>query len=180
MITPNLNCWEGRYYPRNSRKTIQNTPFQQHTIFTNTEMLWGGFFFFFLYNFFYNKFFFQPRNSLICMLNILSLITTFTEMWYPKIWIRCWDWWLLNGHLLYGSTHYCVGDVEYADVQVRLPPRHRGAPEHLREDVLPGISYRKYTHNSEIYTSQKSAIFNEGNTQKKILAIFLHKNICPT
>ena len=25
-------------------------------------------------------------------------------MWYPKILIRCWDWLLLNGHLLYGST----------------------------------------------------------------------------
>ena len=31
-----------------SRKTIQNTPFQQHTIFSNTEMLWAVFFFFFL------------------------------------------------------------------------------------------------------------------------------------
>ena len=27
---------------KKSRKTIQNTPFQQHTIFSNTEMLWGG------------------------------------------------------------------------------------------------------------------------------------------
>ena len=25
-------------------------------------------------------------------------------MCYPKIWIRCWHWLLLNGHLLYGST----------------------------------------------------------------------------
>ena len=32
------------------RKTIQNTPFQQHPIFSNTEMLWGGFLF--MYNFF--------------------------------------------------------------------------------------------------------------------------------
>ena len=36
-----------------SRKTIQNTPFQQHTIFSNTVMLWGGFLFLFLYIFFF-------------------------------------------------------------------------------------------------------------------------------
>ena len=48
-----------------SRKTIQNTPFQQHTIFSNTEMLWGGFLFLFLYIFFHLK------NSLFCVLNII-------------------------------------------------------------------------------------------------------------
>ena len=37
-----------------TRKTIQNTPFQQHTIFSNKEVLWGGFLFLFLYNFFFN------------------------------------------------------------------------------------------------------------------------------
>ena len=42
-----------------TRKTIQNTPLQQHTIFSNTEMLWGGFPFPFLYIFFYNTFFFN-------------------------------------------------------------------------------------------------------------------------
>ena len=87
-----------------TRKTIQNTHFQQHTIFRNTEMLWGGFLYLFLYNFVYYMFFFQLKNSLFCVLNILPLITASTEMWYPKIRNRCWEWWLLNGHLLYGST----------------------------------------------------------------------------
>ena len=46
-----------------SRKTIQNTPSQQHPVFSNTGKLWGGFHFLFLYNFFYNTFFFQFKNS---------------------------------------------------------------------------------------------------------------------
>ena len=87
-----------------TRKTIQNTPFQQHTIFSNTEMLWGGFLFLFLYNFFLQYVFFSIEKFVILRVNILSLINASTEMWYPKIWIRCWNWWLLNGHLLYGST----------------------------------------------------------------------------
>ena len=80
-----------------SRKTIQNTPFQHYTIFSNTEMLWDGFLFLFI--FFSQYVFFQLKNSSFCVLNILSLITASSEMWLPKIWIRCWDWWLLNGHL---------------------------------------------------------------------------------
>ena len=93
----------GPYRSFQTRKTIQNTPFQQHAIFSNTEMLWVGFFFCI---FFLNNTFFSLKNSLFCVLNILSRNTASTEMWYPKIWIRCWYWWLLNGHLLYGSTPF--------------------------------------------------------------------------
>ena len=115
---------------RYHRKTIQNTPFQQHTIFSNTEMLWGGFLFLFLYNIFYNTFFFQLKSSLFGDLNILSLITASTEMWYPKIWNCCWDWWLLNGHLLYGSSwkpwmhlsKLCKGRGKYQQCTLRIYP----------------------------------------------------------
>ena len=41
----------------NSRKTIQNTPFQQHTIFSNTDIFGGGFLFLLLNNFFTVRFF---------------------------------------------------------------------------------------------------------------------------
>ena len=55
-----LPCLSGRVVPR---KTIQNTPSQQHPVFSNTGKLWGGFHFLFLYNLFYNTFFFQLKNS---------------------------------------------------------------------------------------------------------------------
>ena len=91
-----------------AHKTILNTPFQQHSIFSNTETLWGVFFFFciffFTIRFFSIEKFVILKNSLFCMLNVLPLITASTEMWYPQIWIRYWDWWLLNGHLAHGST----------------------------------------------------------------------------
>ena len=72
---------------------------QQHR---NVVVLFS--FSFSVYIFFFSKFF-QLKNSLFCVLQILSLITASTEK-YPKIWIRCWDWWLLNGDLLYGSTPF--------------------------------------------------------------------------
>ena len=59
-------------------KTIQNTPN------TNTEMLWGRFLFLFLYNFFLQYVFFL-QNFLILRLNILSLITASTEMWFEFV-----------------------------------------------------------------------------------------------
>ena len=40
-----------------SRKTIQNTPSQQHPVFSNTGKLWGGFIFFFCIIFFTIRFF---------------------------------------------------------------------------------------------------------------------------
>ena len=52
---------------KKAHKTIQNTPFQQHTIFSNTEMLWGGFLFLFLYNFFYNIFFSIEKFVILCV-----------------------------------------------------------------------------------------------------------------
>ena len=61
---------------------------------------------FFSVYFFLTIRFFSLKNSLFSVLNILSRNTASTEMWYPKIWIRCWYWWLLNGHLLYGSTPF--------------------------------------------------------------------------
>ena len=62
------------------------------------------FFFFFCIIFFYNIIFFFNWKIRYFACWILSLITASTEMWCPKIWIRCWDWLLINGHLLYGST----------------------------------------------------------------------------
>ena len=50
-------------------KTIQKTPFQQHTIFSNTEMV--VFFFSFCIFFLQDYFFIQLKNSLFCMLNII-------------------------------------------------------------------------------------------------------------
>ena len=47
------------------RKTIQNTPFQQHTIFSNTEMLWIVFCFCFFVYFFYSNFFFSIEKLVI-------------------------------------------------------------------------------------------------------------------
>ena len=54
-----------------ARKTIKNTPFRQHTIFSNTEMLWGGFIFHFLY----------ILNSL---LRLLVAIWTFAVWFHAK------------------------------------------------------------------------------------------------
>ena len=52
------------------RKTIQNTPFQQHLIFSNTEKLWGGFHFLFLYNFFFTILFFSIEKFVFILLSI--------------------------------------------------------------------------------------------------------------
>ena len=60
------------------RKTIQNTPFQQHTIFSNKEMLWGGFFCYsFSVYFFYITFFFQLKDSFLF----------FCQFWYFFLYI---------------------------------------------------------------------------------------------
>ena len=53
----------------NVSKTMQNTPFRQQTIFSNTEMFWVGI-----------LFPLKMKNSLFCVFNILSLITASTEM----------------------------------------------------------------------------------------------------
>ena len=67
-------------------------------------MLLGGFLLLFLHNYFFTIIFVFNWKIRYFACWILSLITASTEMWYPKIWIRCWDCLLLNGHLLYGST----------------------------------------------------------------------------
>ena len=69
-----------------------------------TQKCCGLVFFFFFCIIFFTILFFFNWNIRYFACWILSLITASTEMWYPKIWIRCWDWLLLNGHLLYGST----------------------------------------------------------------------------
>ena len=51
-------------------KTIQNTPFKQHTIFSNTEMLCGGFLLLFLYIFLQYVFFFNWKSGFHSFINL--------------------------------------------------------------------------------------------------------------
>ena len=91
---------------RRDFKTIQNTPFQQHTIFSNTEMLWVGFLFLFLYNFFYNTFFsiekfiilrvkyFIPNYCIyrnVIPQNLNSLLRLVVAVWTFAVWFQIAD-----------------------------------------------------------------------------------------
>ena len=60
-VAHKLNSMSSQW--QKARKTIQNTPSQQHPVFSNTGKLWGGFHFLFLYNFFLQCVFFQLKNS---------------------------------------------------------------------------------------------------------------------
>ena len=74
MLSPFSFIWDSTYFiprPKRPRKTIQTTPFQQHTIFSNTKMLWNGFLFLVLYNSFLQFFFFSIEKFVFCMLNII-------------------------------------------------------------------------------------------------------------
>ena len=55
-----------------TRKSIQNTPFQQHTIFSNTEMLWVVFFFFFCIYYYYGTYFFSIEKFVFILFNNIN------------------------------------------------------------------------------------------------------------
>ena len=63
------------------RKTIQNTPFQQHTIYSNTEMLWGGFLFFI---FFLQYIFFSIEKFVILRVKYYPLLLHLQKCDTPK------------------------------------------------------------------------------------------------
>ena len=86
-------------------KPYYRTPPSSNIQFLATMECCGVFFLFFFCIFFMVHLFFQLNNSFsfFCQFRSIFFFIS-TEMWYPKIWICCWDWWLLKGHFLYGST----------------------------------------------------------------------------
>ena len=71
---------------------------------SNTEMLWGCFLFLYLFLQYVFVCFFNWKIRFHSFVNLDQYFFYIYRYVIPKIWIRCLDWWLPKGHLLYGST----------------------------------------------------------------------------
>ena len=84
------------------------TPPSSNIQFSATQKCCGVVYFFFFCIFYFTIRFFQLKNSFsfFCLFLFRSNFFSYLQKYdTPKFeFVACWDWWLLKGHLLYGST----------------------------------------------------------------------------